>query len=208
MTTLQVRDLHNHTLDTMTASIETYWLARTPADEAEGIDWYARARALARRLHRETGVPFRRCAAIIAVLSPALEWSDPSGSGRDNVTYASRLCRGDDPWSETMAGRAGWAVMHANVDKAVRLLAGEDIDGIVSGPKVTAFYGAIVGTGRTATVDRHAVRVATRGEYDGVSKATYPIVAEAYAIVAERLGVDVHTLQAVTWCVMRRSLGH
>lgn len=168
---------------------------RTTADITDGRDWYLRARREARRMARATGTPWRRCAAIIAVLSPRTDWA------RVNVPAAWAVVEGADPSTIQRMGIYG-----TNVVKAYRLLSGEPIAHCVRGPKVSAFYAAIVGTGTVATVDTHAVKVATARQFGAIAPNAYAIVAEVYASCAEAVGVPVHELQAVTWCTMKREL--
>ena len=76
----------------------------------------------------------------------------------------------------------------------------------VRGPKVSAFHRAIAGLPGGPVIDRHATRVATGYGYDSVSNGAYALVQAAYVDAAERVGVDVHTVQATTWLACKREL--
>jgi hypothetical protein len=193
--TLYARDLPSQRA--MRASIRAVWARSTSEERRQGRVWYASAREHAACIADLAGLTPEHGAGILAALSPQLEW------GR-NIEEAYRLTvawvDGDTSVLDTLTAYP------ANVDKASRILAGEHPDVVLGGPKVTAFYQAIAGLPGGPVVDRHATRVATRGRYTAVTRSTYDAVQRAYVAVADRLGVDVHTLQAATWLTCKREL--
>ena len=138
-------------------------------------------------------VSLETVAGIMAALSPRRRWSD-------NVTATYRVLAGE---------RVGG--LSDGIGKAYAILATDGQGGygpldILSGPKVRAFYRAIVGdpTG-DAVIDVWAVRACTRGRHDSVAPQWYARASAAYHSAARILGVDVHTVQATVWTVYRGS---
>lgn len=180
-------------------NITATYRAATAAQRVEGRSWYATARQVAESL--DPADP-RRAAAVLAVLSPRVHWDR-------NVTMAA----------DVYAGRPV-AGIRANADKARRIVDGADPDVVVSGPKVRAFWAAIVDpdNAEAIVVDRHALDVAcgdvlddeTRGKLLG-RKGAYSEVAGLYRSAARRLSKELgHTLtavdvQATTWVAWREN---
>lgn len=178
-------------------NITATYRAATPAERAEGKSWYATAREVAVSLDPEDPI---RAAAIIAVLSPRLAW-------HKNVEAASDVYAGKAP-----------KVLGANAAKAVAIRDGADPDSVVSGPKVRAFWHAIVNPSdpRAIVVDRHALDVAAGTVMDDESrgkalgrKGAYDEVCRLYVRAAQILSREFGELspvevQATTWVAWRR----
>lgn len=177
--------------------LEVFALA-TVAELDEGLNWYADANALARTLDADNP---ERAAGVIAALSPMMNWER-------NIMLAVRAY--DD-------GQASGA-LYKNVDKANKILAGEDPRTILGGNKVRNFFEAIADPESTTAVciDRHAFDIAVGRVTNDQSRATlsrvgtYTAFQDAYRRAAAHLtrttGVH-HTpaaVQAVTWTVWRR----
>ena len=167
--------------------IDAYELADLAA-RSNGGHWYADARAYAVSLASVRALSIECTAGIIAALSPRTSW-------RRNIAAAEILAAGGTP-----VGILGRSVADARA-----ILAGAHPLDVLNGPKVRAFYHAILSAGRrgTAVIDAHATRIATRGQFDTVAPCRYADVAEAYALAAEVLSIPIHTVQAVTWCAAR-----
>jgi hypothetical protein len=171
----------------------------TTDDRVAGRSWYATARDLAQTLDPEDP---RRAAAVIAVISPMLSWPRNVKAAQD--IYAGRETRG---------------VLHKNVDKAKRILAGQDPEDVVTGSKVRTFWRTIANPTdpRAVVVDRHAIDVAagrilgddTRGRYLG-RRGGYDTVSDAYRRAARIITRETGQqwtpadVQATTWIVWRR----
>jgi hypothetical protein len=160
------------------------------ATRAQGAAWYLVAYDEASRMAIANGLSLRCAIGIIAALSPRARWAR-------NISAAHALA----------AGLPVTGMLRRSVTQARAILAGADPLDVLGGPKVRAFYVAILsrGTAGIAVVDAHAVRVATRGAYDAVAPCRYADVATAYAIVADTLQLPVHTVQATTWIAVRGS---
>jgi hypothetical protein len=170
----------------------------TADDRVAGRGWYATAREVAESLDPADPT---RAAAVLAVLSPQLSW-------KRNVTEARNA----------YAGRP-IKTLGRNADKARRILAGEDPEDVVSGPKVRAFWRTIADPTdpRAVVIDRHAIDIAagrvlgekTRGGFLGRAGA-YDDVCDAYRRAARLLSKEYGTalspaaVQATTWVTWRR----
>jgi hypothetical protein len=173
--------------------------------KAEGAGWYAVEGAAAQAIG---GHSRSVLCAVVAAISPGLRWES-------NIRYARELVVA---YAE---GRASSVVIptysYRNVQKALRILDGEDPDLVLRGPKVRAFWRLLLdgGNGHDVCVDGHAVRIAqgTEGPIRGdgsdgarVSAAQYAVCAEAYRRAARVLGVQPCAVQATTW-LDRRAAG-
>jgi hypothetical protein len=180
-------------------NITATYRAATTAERAEGRSWYATARLVAESLDPADPV---RAAAVLAVLSPRLSWER-------NVEAAGAAYSGQPT-----------RTLKANEDKARRILNGEDPEDVVSGPKVRAFWAAIVDpdNAEAIVIDRHAIDIAAgailddeqRGKLLG-RKGAYGEVAKLYRSAARRLSKEFNTdltavdVQATTWVSWRRA---
>jgi len=178
--------------------VATYNLSSAD-DKAEGNGWYTVAHDFAKSLDPENP---RRAAAILAVLSPRLSWTRNIEAALD--VYAGR-------WPK---------VLNTNARKAFRIRGGADPEEVVKGPKVRAFWHAIVDPSnpRAIVVDRHAIDVAAgqvltdnqRGVLLG-RKGAYDKVCSMYVAAAKALSVAYRTeitpveVQATTWVAWRKA---
>jgi hypothetical protein len=186
------------TIELRAKNITATYRAATDSERVEGRSWYATARAVAESL--DPASP-EKAAAVIAVLSPRLNWDK-------NVEAAVSVYKGLHP-----------KVLGANALKAKRIMAGENPDDVVSGPKVRAFWHAIVNPSdpRAIVIDRHAFDVAAgtvlddeqrgkvlglKGAYDNVCK----LYVRAAQILSRELGHEISPVevQATTWVAWRR----
>lgn len=185
------------TIELKTRNITATYRAALDSERVEGRSWYATANAVARSLDPEDP---ERAAAVIAVLSPMLHWDR-------NVQAAVDVYAGRHP-----------KVLGRNAAKASRIMAGENPDDVVSGPKVRAFWHAIVNPSdpRAIVIDRHAFDVAAgtvlddeqRGKILG-RKGAYDDVCHLYVRAAKILSKEFGELspvevQATTWVAWRR----
>lgn len=185
------------TIQLKAKNITATYRAALDSERVEGKSWYATAREVARTL--DPANP-SKAAAVIAVLSPRLSWER-------NVQAAADVYQGRSP-----------RVMGANAEKASRIMAGENPDDVVSGPKVRAFWHAIVNPedSRAIVIDRHAFDVAAgevlddeqRGRVLG-RKGAYDDVCRLYVRATHILSREYGSLsavevQATTWVAWRR----
>lgn len=157
------------------------------------MTWYASAMALADSL---TPGDSSKGAGIIAALSPMTSWPE-------NIKKATMLVE-----TGTTYG------LPANVEKAKRILAGENPLDVLGGLKVRAFYLNILGenSAETVTIDRHAIDVAhgrvmsddERAPWFGKRKNAELV--QAYLNVANSLEMTGAQLQAIVWVYWRRNV--
>jgi hypothetical protein len=181
-----------------TERLVTLYRSATPAELAAGLGWYSQAHDTATTLAAEHGIPVSSVAAIIAALSQRSDW-----------------IRNLDRTRELLATGETYG-LGRSVDKARRILSGEDPERVLSGPKVRAFWSNIADplNSRAITIDRHAFDAVAGMVTDdrtrkGVleRKGGYESVADIYRAAARVLGVAPHVVQAVAWTVWRNRTG-
>lgn len=160
------------------------WANATSAQHEAGADWYVQARLTAYRIARENGSNLREVSGVIAALSPRLHWTA-------NVRAAERLVTGQD-----VPG-----VFMGSLVKAQRIWAGEKPLAVLSGPKVRAFYRALIGHSHVGVVDVWVARAA--GIKGSLTKKRYAEVVQALTDAAFHASVPVTTLQATVWVAER-----
>lgn len=197
------------TVQLRTRNITRVYRDATDTDRAEGTSWYRNARALAEELDPRDPV---RAAAVIAVLSPRISWGVNARLARQAYGQYRASRPIDAPWVFQLP------CLRANSRKVLALLNGADPDTVVSGPKVRAFWHAIVNPSdpRAIVIDRHAFDVAAgevldderRGKLLG-RKGAYDGVCDLYTRAARILTKEYGSLtpvevQATTWVTWRR----
>lgn len=185
------------TVQLKTRNITSVFRTALDSEREHGKSWYPIARFAAEKLDPEDP---DRAAAVIAVLSPRLHWDR-------NIQAAVDVYDGRRP-----------GVLRANSDKAFRIVNGEDPDEVVSGPKVRAFWHAIVNPAdpRAIVIDRHALDIAAGKVLDDEQRGkllgrtgSYDSVCQLYVRAAKILSKEFGPLtpvevQATTWVAWRR----
>lgn len=212
--------------------LKAFWQA-SPEEFETGRAWYFNARKLAEELAQSqmTGyyedleynekwdVEVSKAVAVVAVLSPRLSWDKNSEYARlaykcySSLNWLGGADAGEDYFATLIP------TLNANARKAFRILDGEKPEDVVSGPKVTAFYYAILDGSdpRGIVIDRHAFDVAvgrvmddrTRGIVLGRAGA-YESFVRAYERATVELkpfypDVTPAEVQAVCWVAWRRT---
>ena len=188
----------------------------TAADIQQGKDWYQRAYDLAVKLMHTYDLTLGRCVGVIAALSPNNKWER---NCNDAEAMIKAWAHGADPTSVKVC------TFNKNKEKAAAIInlpedfTTEDIETILSGRKVVAFYRCIMGFKDTVCVDGHAYaiwlgeRVPTT-KTPSISATLYETITRAYvntASVSFDLVGECLTpaqVQAVTWVTYRRLLGY
>ena len=189
----------------------------TVADIEQGKQWYKRAYNLAITLmHSYKGVTLGQCVGVIAALSPNNKWER---NCNDAEAMIKAWANGCDPTSVKVC------TFNKNKEKAAAILnldddfTTEDIERILNGRKVVAFYRCIMGFDDAVCVDGHAYaiwlgeRVPTTKTpsigiklYETISRAYINTAAVSFDLVGESL--TPAQVQAVTWVTYRRLLGY
>ena len=162
------------------------WHAADRAVRTAGVEWYRTARVTARRLARVHGCTQATAAGVIAALSPRLTWSY-------NVIAADAVLG----MAERVPG-----VFRANLAKARAIANGARPLVVLSGPKVRAFYRALMGDSSAAVVDVWTARAAGV-DPEGLSPKLYEQVARALRMGADEVGTTTSAFQAVAWVAVR-----
>lgn len=167
--------------------------AATPAETADGATWYATAYDHAAAIAAEYDLSPRGVAGAIAALSPLREWDRNLQDVRD---VARAIATG---------GTVPVVHFAAHLERAIACLQGDDPLGVLGGPKVTAFYRAIMGDASAVTIDRWAILAAT-GKPAGKSTPTakgYRDLQAEYAEAAARVDLEPRDFQAIVWTAIR-----
>jgi len=200
-----------------TRYIKAMLMLATESDIQHGKYWYQRAKDLALRLTTVyDGVTIEQVCGVIAALSPNNKWER---NCNDAEAMIKAWHNGADPTAVKVC------TFNKNKDKAAQILAlpddftTEDIESILSGRKVCAFYRCIMGFTDTVCVDGHAYaiwlgeRVPTT-KTPSISPKLYETISRAYVNTADvsfQLIGEALTpaqVQAVTWVTYRRLLGY
>lgn len=174
-------------------------LARATADDwLYGVSWYPQAHAYATHLADEFGITVEQAAAVIAVLSPRVEWEE-------NRDLARRALQA---WADGHPIAVG---LTNNCERAERNLADPtcaDVKRSHRTLKVNSFYRNIMGDESCATIDRHALRTAlgdhSLPESAPSTDAAYRALSDAYVLAAADADLPTSMLQAIVWSVCRR----
>jgi hypothetical protein len=171
------------------------------ANETElkhGCAWYRVANDACQTIADKHSMPLRTVAGIVAALSPGLEWTR-------NLAQAEAFISANGEGVYGVYGRK-------NTIKAQRILAGENPDGVLSGPKVRAFFACIMDPRTDAVViDSHAWCAGinrTHGRWSNVrvTDTRYRWMARHYARAAKRVSVSPASFQAVVWITWKRRM--
>lgn len=150
--------------------------------EALNGGWYRESRRTARALARKHGCTVATAAGVIAALSPRIRWST-------NVLGADHILAG---------GNTGPG-FNSNVEKACRIRDGERPLSVLGGPKVTAFYRAIMGDRDACVIDVWMWRAM------GLKPGEWPYEKAERVIrkAAAQAGLPVADFQALVWTQVR-----
>lgn len=175
-----------------------------------GSQWYERAHDEAKKVG---GGDVRKGAGVIAALSPLSDWNR-------NVAEAHEMAK---------TGTVRSALIPQNVDKAHRIISGEDPHDVLGGHKVRSFFENIhdPSNKEPVTIDRHAYDIAMGHPFVGTGRKStprggggkmspdiglsalgrYQHFVQAYKHAAHELEVDVpNKAQAVSWVSHRGAL--
>lgn len=167
------------------------YLSATDDDIKRGIVWYDNTRALATQW---ANGDVWKGAGVIAAYSPMTPWWR-------NLELAEE---------SLLTGKANPKSTKTNVDKATRILAGEDVLTVLKGPKLKAFASAIADPNTNmVTVDQHIYSVAM-GRHFTTKTAKFGIrvyraIAADMTEAAQLAGMPISEFQAALWVYWRRT---
>jgi hypothetical protein len=183
----------------------------------DGIDWYFVEAQNIRKMAKNYGITFYYLAGIVAAMSPRCPWER-------NIIAALEVCgfmvhpEGKQPGTS------------ANVAKGKRILAGEDVETVLTTRKVSNFYKCLISGGTFGIcIDTHAIDVAlgigytsnaTEQDikvlvfrhpelYDAIAEAYYQVASEINALKLKTndgnsISLTAAQLQALTWVEVRK----
>lgn len=199
----------------------------------QGKNWYRDARAFSRWLADTYSVSLEQAAGVVAVLSPRIDWGTNMRTAiavfanhpRDGYSYGSATVH-------AILSEPGIVAYGPNIIKALRIIdtgatdycdAGKDcpkrhgasVCAPIHGPKVSAFYRAILGHD-IGTIDVWATRAATITPLEalhgipmsdnrraGVPGDRHADIAAAYCSVGREHGLTGAECQAIVWLAIR-----
>lgn len=157
----------------------------TPGQLEQGALWYPSALEVAEGLMAADHYGIEVNVAVLAATSPRLHWSR-------NVKVAGMILYDNTIKPPGMTNRSYQAAIAA-ISKGPEAL---------TGPKVKAFYRAIMGDEEAIVVDVWMMRAAGI-EHDSPNVAERVAVERGIRAVAAKRGVSPRTAQATIWIVMR-----
>jgi len=160
---------------------------------AHGIwnDWYANIGARVESEARAAGIPLGISAGVLAVMSPRVQWEKLLKAW---PTILGSLAAG------TPIPAVG---LRSNRTAAELFYRTGEPSGLQWGPKVQAFYRAILGDPDAVVLDVWAIRVATRGKDVPLTVGRRKRMTRAYRRVAEEHDVPARLVQSRTWELIR-----
>lgn len=170
----------------------------SPEEIEKGRNWYKEAHILCEGISSHFSLPMETVCGIMAMLSPANKWE------RNITDTISVIEKG---WQSTTSTYGQFHAM------AIRISEGESIQEVTKGKKVLSFYDNILYCfeSREVTIDTHAFNIylGRRASKKYLNKnrrkkGFYEKVANSYRKCAERLGIHVLELQAITCLTWKR----
>ena len=196
-----------------TRNILAVYALATTGEVVEGRDWYARANKIAAAIAGAHSISIEQAAGVIAALSPSNRWER-------NMVDAENLVRAYRAGGASEARQIKVCTFGKMKDKAIKVLESEwhdEIDGILNGRKIVAFYRCIIGCDKTVCVDGHAYSIwfgdrMTLKDVPSIGKKLYGTITADYveaAMILTKSGqvTEPYEVQAVTWVTWRRLHG-
>jgi hypothetical protein len=150
----------------------------------DGREWYSNAHRIVTDLAQRYQVTREVAAGVIAVVSPRVHW-------KHNINLAHAL----------LGNTYQRGCFRANVEKALRIIDGEEPLSVLSGPKVRDFYRAILGISTGPVIDSWMTFAI--GFTGTCTEAVYSKVSAALQESAGRFDLPGYQAQAIIWCHVR-----
>ena len=185
----------------MVSNILSIYLDASELTQAVGRVWYAEERAKCEAFAERHKLTLQQVAGAAAAISPGMRWE---------TVYSYLVAIRKDPKASVPTYSREFVM------RAHKILRGRDPAEVLSGRKVTAFYGLLSGTDLGAVViDGHAWNIArgechtfrtneyhTKADMPSALQITprrYRLAVQAYREAGEVLGEPAHSVQACTW---------
>lgn len=161
----------------------------TPAVRRRGRSWYPETNRRLREIAENAGVPVSHAAAVFSIVSPEVQL-------KTAFDWTEAILRGE---------REGGRYPNKQAAKITAALASRYPVRHVSGPKVNAFYRAIMGDSTALVLDRWAVHAVGHDRGRDIPRAVRREVEAAYRAAAAACGETVRAFQAIVWILVRES---
>lgn len=165
------------------------YVAADPDTIRRGRQWYRQARREVRRMARQYGYTVAQVAAVLAITSPDAQLST-------NLAWTEAILRGERDAGRYPADQA---------PKVRAALTSRTPGRYATGPKVQAFYRAIMGDPDVLVIDRWAAYAAGGTKDRPPNTRARRELERAYRAAAAKVGESVRDFQAIVWILVRES---
>lgn len=176
----------------------------SPSDYDEGLQWYKNARVFAYHLSQKYSLPYIKCCAVIAALSPRNKW-ERNKLDADMLIYTVLFGKQEHKTSTYTLMR----------DKAIKIILSKDnrisnILNILNGPKITAFFLNIYQVDNNCVTVDTWIHLVAQGKYietrkrKNLNKTLYKRIEEVIKNTAAEYGIKPYELQAIAWVGFKR----
>jgi hypothetical protein len=161
------------------------WYQQAPFKaREEGLTWYETAECIIDRLATMYDYDRWTVAGVVAALSQRMRW-------KENLFQAERCLQGKRPRGIELA-----------CQKAMRIRNGEAPEDVLGGPKIRAFYRAILGDPNAVVIDTWML-LAAGWHRAGYTIKQYNRLAAELRADAFKAGQHPAVFQAIVWCAIR-----
>lgn len=184
------------TRETLVRRMLRYYDQADAATLEKGRNWYPDAKRFCEELASESETySADTVAAVVAVLSPRVNWASNMSDAKDMVMTAVDPEAGEYPPLRAIGD---------NISKAAFILNGEAPENVLSGPKVIPFRDAIMGDENAFVCDSWMMRVFGI-DRDAPTPRVLKEIRAAAKLAAKRRNESVRSMQAIAWIVIRGS---
>jgi hypothetical protein len=161
----------------------------SPAVRRRGRSWYPETNRRLRQIAAKTDSTTAHAAAVFAIVSPAVQLATA-------LDWTEAILRGE---------REGGRYPNMQAPRIEAALATRYPVKAVTGPKVNAFYRALMGDADALVLDRWAAFAAGFERGRDIPRAVRLRLEAAYRAAAAAVGETVRAFQAIVWIVARES---
>jgi len=162
----------------------------SPGVRRRGRAWYPEANRRLREIAAQHECPLSHAVAVFSIVSPAAQLSTA-------LRWTDEILGGERPGGRYPNVQAPKIEAARSTRYPVRT---------ITGPKVNAFYRAIMGDREALVLDRWAIRAGGHNQlYSHVPAAIRRELDAAYRAAAEACGETVRAFQAIVWIVCRET---
>ena len=161
----------------------------SPAVRRRGRSWYPETNRRLREVAVRTGSTPAQATAVFSIVSPAVQLVTA-------LNWTEEILRGE---------RVGGRYPNMQGPRIEAALASRYPVKMITGPKVNAFYRAIMGDTSALVLDRWAAFAAGHDRGRDIPRAVWRQLDAAYRAAAALCGETVRAFQAIIWIVTRET---